>query len=68
METYDYVSHLMTERPNKTQNIGRIDRYQSVTNGSLLLYNKGLSLDKKNHEESLLISDINLKKGSFKLG
>ena len=70
MEGHDYISHVMTERSNKAIAVGRIDKYNSETHGSVLLYNKGMNpmqkfvVEEEKKEE--LGSRIELRKGSFK--
>lgn len=44
IDSSNYVTHLITERADKTIAVGRIDKYSSVTHKSLLLYDKGLSM------------------------
>ncbi|CDW85606.1 nli interacting factor-like phosphatase family protein [Stylonychia lemnae] len=41
-DSSEYVSHMFTERNDKSYPVGRMDRYNSVTRNSVLLYNKGL--------------------------
>lgn len=45
VDSSNYVAHIFTERADKSGAVGRIDKYNSVTNRSLLLTNKGISYE-----------------------